>query len=174
MRYATRLQEKGRFACGQIAAAAERLFARAVGVPVAVHAGLLAGGEACEAIAGRKSQQPAYNIQEKGKIRVYLLIGVVHVVGHRIKTRLAGARIPCRRAAIRRRRLRSSVADKVARARAAALEDVVEAQPVADFVGGGRTLVVGGRGAAGERVGEVDAAVEGAVGLAGTRAEARR
>ena len=41
---------------------------------------------------------------------------------------------------------------------------MVEAQPVADFVGGGRALVVRGRGAAGERVGEVDAAVEGAVG----------
>jgi hypothetical protein len=42
--------KKRRSTCGQKAAAAERLFARAVRVPVAVHAGLLAGGEAREAI----------------------------------------------------------------------------------------------------------------------------
>jgi hypothetical protein len=56
------------------------------------------------------------------------------------------------------------VADLVTSAGAAALEDVVEAEPVADFVGGGGALVVGGGGAAGQGVCQVDAAVEGEVG----------
>ena len=88
---------------------------------------------------------------------------VIHPVVDRVHP-AAGASVLADRAAGRRSLLRRGVGDLVAGSRAAALEDVVEAQPVADFVGGGRTLVVGGRGAAGERVGEVDAAVEGAVG----------
>jgi hypothetical protein len=64
----------------------------------------------------------------------------------------AGAGVFADRAAGSRSSLRRGVGDLVAGAGAAAL------------VGGGRALVVRGRGAAGERVGEVDAAVEGAVG----------
>lgn len=47
------------------------------------------------------------------------------------------------------------------------MEDVVETEPVADFVGGGGTLVEVCGGAAGHGVGEVDAAVEGEVGGGG-------
>src|SRR5689334_3460688 len=71
-----------------------------------------------------------------GEEKVYLLVRVVHVVGHGVKTSLAGAGITRSHAAVRRRRLGSSVADIVARARAAALERVVQTQPVADLVGG--------------------------------------
>jgi hypothetical protein len=76
----------------------------------------------------------------------------------------AGASVLADRAAGSRGSLRRGVADLVAGAGAAALEDVVEAEPVADFVGGGGALVVGGGGAAGQGVGQVDAAVEGEVG----------
>ena len=87
---------------------------------------------------------------------------VVHPVVDRVDA-AAGASVLADGAAGRRGALRRGVVDLVAGAGAAALEDVVEAEPVADFVGGGRALVVRRRGAAGERVGQVDAAVEGEV-----------
>jgi hypothetical protein len=88
---------------------------------------------------------------------------VIHPVVDGVNT-AARASVLADRAAGSRGSLRRGVADLVAGAGAAALEDVVEAEPVADFVGGGGALVVGGGGAAGQGVGQVDAAVEGEVG----------
>jgi len=76
----------------------------------------------------------------------------------------AGASVLANGAAGSGSALRRGVADLVASAGAAALEDVVEAEPVADFVGGGGTLVVRSGGATGQGVCQVDAAVEGEVG----------
>jgi hypothetical protein len=95
---------------------------------------------------------------------VHASIGaVIHPVVDRVNT-AARASVLANRAAGSRGSLRRRVADLVAGAGAAALEDVVEAEPVADFVGGGGALVVGGGGAAGQGVGQVDAAVEGEIG----------
>jgi len=63
--------------------------------------------------------------------------------------------------------LGGSVGDGVAGGRAAALENVVEAEVVADFVDGGGAFVEASGGAAGDGVGEVDAAVEEEVGGCG-------
>lgn len=60
-----------------------------------------------------------------------------------------------------------SVGDRVTRGSAAALEDVVEAEVMADFVDGGGALVEARGGAAGDGVGEVDAAIEEEVGGGG-------
>ena len=90
------------------------------------------------------------------------VVAVIHPVVDGVDA-AAGASVLADGAAGRRGALRRGVVDLVAGAGAAALEDVVEAEPVADFVGGGRALVVRRRGAAGERVGQVDAAVEGEV-----------
>jgi hypothetical protein len=88
---------------------------------------------------------------------------VVHPVVDRVNT-AAGASVLANGAAGSGGALRRGVADLVASAGAAALEDVVEAEPVADFVGGGGTLVVRSGGAAGQGVCQVDATVEGKVG----------
>ena len=72
----------------------------------------------------------------------------------------AGARVLANGAAGRKSLLGRSVGDGVTGGSAAALEDVVEAEVVADFVDGGGALVEAGGGAAGDGVGEVDAAVE--------------
>ena len=82
----------------------------------------------------------------------------------------AGARVLADGAAGRKSLLGRSVGDGVTRGRAAALEDVVEAEVVADLVNGSGALVESGRGAAGEGVGEVDAAVEEEVGGGGVGA----
>jgi hypothetical protein len=88
---------------------------------------------------------------------------VVHPVVDGVDT-AAGACVLADGAAGSGGSLGRGVADLVTSAGAAALEDVVEAEPVADFVGGGGALVVGGGGAAGQGVCQVDAAVEGEVG----------
>ena len=72
----------------------------------------------------------------------------------------AGARVLADGATRRSSLLGRSVGDGVAGGRAAALEDVVEAEVVADFVDGGGALVEASGGAAGDGVGEVDAAVK--------------
>lgn len=94
------------------------------------------------------------------------IIAVIHPVVDRINT-TTRARVLANRATRRSRALGGSVGDGVAGGRAAALEDVVEAQVVADFVDGGGALVEAGGGAAGDRVGKVDAAVEEEVGGGG-------
>lgn len=94
------------------------------------------------------------------------IVAVVHPVVDGVDA-AAGARVLADGAAGRSSLLRRGVGDGVAGGRAAALEDVVETEPVADFVGGGGTLVEVCGGAAGHGVGEVDAAVEGEVGGGG-------
>jgi hypothetical protein len=95
---------------------------------------------------------------------VHASIGaVIHPVVDGVNT-AAGASVLANGAAGSGGSLGRGVADLVTGTGAAALEDVVEAEPVADLVGGGGTLVVGGGSAAGQGVGQVDAAVEGEVG----------
>lgn len=91
------------------------------------------------------------------------IVAVIHPVVDRVNT-TTGARVLANRAAGSDSLLGRGVSDRIAGARAAALEDVVETEPVADFVGGGGALVEGSGGAAGKGVCEVDAAVEGFVG----------
>lgn len=94
------------------------------------------------------------------------IVAVVHPVVDGVDT-AAGARVLANGATGRSSLLGRSVGDGVTRGRAAALEDVVEAEPVADFVGGGGTFVEASGSSAGHGVGEVDAAVEGEVGGGG-------
>lgn len=76
----------------------------------------------------------------------------------------AGASILANRASAGESSLRWGVADRVAGSSAAlALEDVEEAEPVADFVSGSGTLVEGCSSTTWKRVCKVHAAVEGAV-----------
>src|SRR5262249_32181997 len=105
-----------------------------------IHAGRLAGGEAVH--AG--------------------VVGVVHEVGDRIHAGLR-AGVAALRAAEGGAALAGGVVDAVALAAAAALEGVVEAEPVADLVGRGVAQVVGGGAAAGERGEQHDHAVVGRV-----------
>jgi hypothetical protein len=79
----------------------------------------------------------------------------------------AGAGVLADGATRRSSLLGGSVGDGVAGGRAAALENVVEAEVVADFVDGGGAFVEASGGAAGDGVGEVDAAVEEEVGGCG-------
>ena len=76
------------------------------------------------------------------------VIAVVHVVPDAVNT-AAGAAVLTNGASRGGGGRGGSVADKVARARAAALEDVVETEPVANLVGEGAALVVGGERATG-------------------------
>jgi hypothetical protein len=94
------------------------------------------------------------------------IVAVIHPVVDRINA-AAGARVLADGATRRSSLLGRSVGDGVAGGRAAALEDVVEAEVVADFVDGGGALVEARGGAAGDGVGEVDAAVEEEVGGGG-------
>ena len=94
--------------------------------------------------------------REAVKARV---IAVIHPVVDRINA-ATRAGVLANGAAGRSSLLGRSVGDGVTGGSAAALEDVVEAEVVADFVDGGGALVEAGGGAAGDGVGEVDAAVE--------------
>jgi hypothetical protein len=76
----------------------------------------------------------------------------------------AGARVLADGAARRSSLLRRSVGDLVTGAGAAALEDVVEAEPVANLMGGGCTLVEASGRSAGDGICKVDAAVQSQVG----------
>jgi len=87
------------------------------------------------------------------------VVAVVHPVVDGVDA-AAGAGVLADGAARGRDALGRGVGDGVASAGAAALEDVVETEVVADLVDGGGTLVEASGGAAGEGVGEVDAAVE--------------
>ena len=80
----------------------------------------------------------------------YLLLGVVHVVVDGVNTGLAGARVTADGAAGGSRGLSGGVGNGVAGAGAAALEGVVETEPVTNLVGGGVAEVVAGGRAAGE------------------------
>lgn len=113
------------------------LFAGAVSGPVRVNASLLAGGE----------------------LLVASVIRVVHVVVDGVDTGLAGAGVTADGAARGGRGLGGGVGNQVAGAGAAALEGVVEAEPVTDLVGGGVALVVVGQRAAGDGRVEHGAAV---------------
>lgn len=97
------------------------------------------------------------------------LIRVIHVVVDRVKASLAGARIAAGGAAGRGAGLGGGVGDLVAGAGAAALEGVVETEPVADLVGGGLAEVVVGGAAAGDRRRQDGAAV--VVEVVGARAD---
>lgn len=77
------------------------------------------------------------------------LIRVVHVVADGVETSLARARVTANGASRGGRRLSGGVGDEVAVAGAAALEGVVETEPVADLVGDGVAEVVVGGAAAG-------------------------
>jgi len=88
---------------------------------------------------------------------------VVHPVVDRVNT-ATRASVLANRAAGSRGTLRRCVGDLVASTSAAALEDVVETEPVADFVGGSGTLVVRSGGSAGQGVCQVDTAIKSEVG----------
>jgi len=94
------------------------------------------------------------------------VVAVIHPVVDGVDA-AAGARVLADGAAGRSSLLGRSVGDGVAGGRAAALEDVVETEVVADLVNGSGTFVETSGGAAGEGVGEVDAAVEEEVGGGG-------
>ena len=82
--------------------------------------------------------------------RENILIRVIHVVMDRIQAGLARARITTSRAPRAGARLGGGIRDVVAVAGAAALEGMVQTEPMADLVGGGVAEVVVGEGAAGE------------------------
>lgn len=96
------------------------------------------------------------------------IVRVVHVVVDGVDTGSVRARVLAGRAAVGGSALDRSVSDLVTRSGAAlALEDVVDTEPVTDFVHGSQSLVVVGGITAGKRACEVDAAVEDQVGGGG-------
>lgn len=142
----------------------------AVLVEVRGHAGLLAGGELLVAgtvfVVSHHYPQIYKSRWEEGNI----LIRVIHIVVDRIKTSLARARVTAGRAATGSGSLGRGISDVIAVAGAAALEGVVETEPVADLVGGGVAEVVVGEVAAGQGVVQDGAAVVvPVVGLGGDR-----
>jgi hypothetical protein len=129
-----------------------------VGGPVAVQTGNLASGELLVA-STIMTVSKQFLTKSTGPSGANSLVRVVHVVVDGVKTRLARARVTADGAARAGARLGRRIGDTVTRAGAAALEGVVQTEPVAGLVRGRLAEVEANGGAAGEGVLEDGAAV---------------
>lgn len=78
----------------------------------------------------------------RSKVGIARIIRIVHIVINRVKSRLARARIPTSRTSRRSAGLRGCISNGIARPRTAALEGMIQPEPMADFVRDGVAKVV--------------------------------